>query len=69
MRYRYTVRRYSVYKWEGFCVQRVGLGFEEISETGKPNVKFGSFNIWEADNPIYQPLSILSYDLICVHVW
>lgn len=50
-------------------MQCVGLGFEEISETAKPNVKFGSFNIWEADNPIYQPLSILSYDLICVHVW
>lgn len=50
-------------------MQRVGLGFEEISETAKPNVKFGSFNIWEADNPIYQPFSILSYDLICVHVW
>lgn len=50
-------------------MQRVGLGFEEISETGKPNVKFGSFNIWETDNSMYQPLSILSYDLICVHVW
>lgn len=50
-------------------MQRVGLGFEEISEIAKPKVKFGSFNIWEADNPIYEPLGILSYDLICVHVW